>query len=115
MATFQARFVRGHDVLTMNHTPVAAIAAGEVVVVGDIPAICVRPIDANVLGGLNVGGGTYEVMGDAAIAKGVLVYWVDATNKVSATAGANKYFGITVEACTGDGDLFEVAHRLAKT
>lgn len=110
-----AVFVRGHDVLTMNHTPVADIAAGDVVVVGDIPAICVRPIAANELGGLNIGGGTYNVAGDAAIAKGTPVYWVVASSKVTATAGTNKYFGIAVEACTGDADVFEVAHRTAKT
>lgn len=112
---FQAQFKRGHDVLTMNHTPVAAIAAGEVVIVGGIVGICVRPIAAGELGGLNISGGTYMVMGDGIIAKGVDVYWVDATNKVSATAGANKYFGVTVEACTGDGAIFEVAHARAKT
>lgn len=111
----QAVFVRGHDVLTMNYTPVADVNAGDVVVVGDIPAICVRPILAGQLGGLNISGGTYKVAGDAAIAAGTPVYWVDASNKVSATAGANKYFGIAVEACTGDGDEFEVAHRQAKT
>lgn len=110
-----AVFKRGHDILTMNHTPSSAVATGDVVVVGDIPAICVRPIAANTLGGLNIGGGTYIVAGDAAIAKGVPVYWVVASSKVTATAGANKYFGIAVEACTGDTDTFEVAHRVAKT
>lgn len=110
-----ASFVRGHDVLTMNHTPVAAIAAGDVVVVGDIPAICVRPIAADELGGLNIGGGTYKVKGDAAIAKGLVVYWVVASSKVTVTPGSNKYFGIAVEACTGDNDEFEVAHRPAMT
>lgn len=112
---FEARFVRGHDVLTMNHTPVADVAAGQVVIVGDIPAVCVRPILAGELGGLNIGGGTYAVIADAIIAVGTPVYWVDASNKISATAGANKYFGITLEASTGDLDEIEVAHRPAKT
>ena len=108
---FQAQFKRGHNIQTMNHTPVADVAAGDVVIVAGIVGIAVVPIKAGQLGALNISGGSYIVMADAIIAAGVDVYWVDATNKVTATAGANKFFGTTVEASTGDLDLFEVAHK----
>lgn len=112
---FMAQFVRGEDVLTMNHIAGANIEAGDVVIVGGLVGIATRPILSGKLGGLNISGGTYKVKGDAAIAAGVDVYWVVASGKVTATAGANKYFGTTVSACSGDGVLFEVAHKIPKT
>jgi predicted RecA/RadA family phage recombinase len=107
----EAVFCRGHNIQTMNHTPVGAIATGEVVVVGDIPAVCIRPIAAGELGSLNISGGSYMVAGDAAIAVGIPVYWNTTANKVTATASTHKWFGIAAEACTGDTVVFEVAHR----
>jgi len=115
MGANEAIFCRGHDVLHMNHTPVADIPQGQVNVIGDIPAICVRPIKANELGSLVISGGTFRVKGDAVIAKGAVVYWNDTAKKVTVTATSNKYFGIAAENCTGDNDEFEVAYRTGKT
>lgn len=107
-----AVFVRGENVLYMNYTPSGAdVAAGEVVIAGGHTGIAHRPIVDGELGALAISGGTYDVMADAAIAVGVDVYWVAASSKVSATAGANKYFGTTVEASAADEDIIEVAHK----
>lgn len=107
---FQATFRHGTP-LMVDHTPTSAIAAGDVVVVADVPMIAHHDIAANELGALAANGGVYEVTADAAIAKGKWVFWVDSSNKVSVTATGNKGFGITVEAATGDGDKFMVEHE----
>lgn len=99
------------DVITVPYTPSGAdVAAGDVVVVGDIPMIATRPILDGELGGLNARGGVYHCKGDAVIAAGKRVYWNNATGKVTETPGALKIFGNTVGACAGDGSLVEVNH-----
>ncbi len=110
---FQAELRMGEP-QTVNHTPGGAIAAGDVVVVGDSVRIARRDIAANALGALDAQGGVYRVAGDAAIASGKVVYWNDAANKVTETASTHKVFGETVSACTGDGVLFDVLHLPAR-
>lgn len=90
---FEARFVSG-DPLSVDYTPSGAdIEAGEVKVVGDVPAIARLKIVDGELGALDVGGGVYECVPSGIIAAGVKVYWDDTNNKVTATAGGNKVFG----------------------
>ena len=102
MAT--ATFV--HDGKTVDYTPSSAVAAGDVVVQGDLAGVAPRPIAANTLGALAVGGvfefpkatGTGK-----AIAAGKKVYW-DATNKqATETSSGNTFLGKTV-AAVGDSD-----------
>ena len=97
----------------VDHTPTSAVAAGDVVTVGDEIRIAHRDIAANELGALALGhgNGVYRVPkatgASSAIAAGKKVYW-DATNEVVTTAdgsGANKVFGRTVGASV-DGDAF---------
>ena len=95
---------------TVYYTPTVAVAAGDVIVTADTTRIAHIPIAANILGALGASGGVYQVAGDAAIAADKKVYWVDASNKVSETAGANKVFGVTVTACTGNTALCHVRH-----
>lgn len=108
----QARLYHGTPIM-IDHTPTGAVVSGDVVLVGDIPCIAHLDIPANRKGALGAGRAVYQVAGDAAIAIGKKVYWVDATNKVSesAAAGANKAFGWTVTACTGDTALCYVMHQ----
>lgn len=101
--TYQAEFCYGDALQTMEYTPVSAVAAGQVVVIGDIVGIAIRPIEAGKLGTLVIHGGCWKVTGDAAISQGTIVYWNDAADKITATAGSNKKFGLTVTACGGDG------------
>lgn len=94
---FQARFVSG-DPVSIDHTPSGAdVEAGDVVVIGDVPAIARLKIVDGELGALDVGGGVYEVTPSGTISKGAKVYWDDTNNKVTATASGNKAFGWAAE------------------
>lgn len=109
-----ATFHYGNVSNTIPHTPVADVAAGDVVVVGaSIVGICVRSIPANVLGALNTCGGVYTMVANGAIAKGTKVYWDNVAGKVTATAGALKYLGVTVSASAADNDAIDVEHQSA--
>lgn len=103
LPTYQAEFVTGEALQTMEYTPVGAVPAGDVVILGDIVGIAVRPIEAGRLGTLVIHGGNWRVTGDAAIAQGIVVYWNDTTNKITATASTHKKFGLTTSACAADG------------
>jgi predicted RecA/RadA family phage recombinase len=97
-----------HDGDAIDYTPGANVAAGDVVVQGELVGMAKTPIAANVLGALAVSG-MFDLPkatgGGTAIAAGALVYW-DAGNSVattSAAAGANKLLGKTI-AAAGDDD-----------
>lgn len=107
----QATFKYGDPVM-VDHTPSSAVTAGDVIVTSTTPRIAHLDIAANALGALAATGGIYEVTGDAAIAADKKVYWVNASDKVSedANSGANKAFGVTVSACSGDGSTCNVRH-----
>lgn len=107
---FEARFVQGDAINMMDYVPGGAVEAGTVVVIGDIVGVTLLDIAAGATGNLNIGGGIYELVGDAAIAAGTMVYWNDTTNKGSATAGSNKVFGRAVTACAANNGLFNVWH-----
>jgi len=101
-----ARFVQ--DGRSIDYTPGAAVAAGDVVVQGDLLGIAKVPIAANALGALAVEG-VYEMPKatgvGAGIAAGAKVYWKAASKVVQADSesGANKYVGKVVKAAA-DGD-----------
>lgn len=96
----------------VDYTPGSAVSAGDVIVTSTTPRVAHRDIAANDLGALSASGGVYTCTGDAAIAVDKKVYWVDASNKVSedANSGANKAFGVTVSACSGDTATCNVRH-----
>lgn len=106
-------FHSGEDYETMNYTPSTAKAAGEVVIVGEILGITHLAIEADQLGTLATGLGTYWFIGDAAIAAGDPVYWDASEGKASATATGNKYLGLAVTACTADDAKFLVQRGLS--
>lgn len=107
---FQAKLVHGGDVRMVDYTPGSDVAAGDVVVVGDVPRIAHRKIASGDLGALAEYGGVYEVTGGAAIAAGTDVYWDNTENKVTETAASNTHFGRTVTACSGDDATCNVLH-----
>ena len=104
----------------LDYSPSVAVAAGDVVVQGDLVGIATNDIAANALGAVNIddvfrlpktaGAGT-------AIGAGLRVYW-DATNKVatrSSGGGVNRCIGTTTAACldadvTVDVKLAGMAH-----
>lgn len=109
--SFMATFVQGGK--AVDYTPTTAVAAGAVVVQGNLVGVTREPIPANTLGALAVEG-VFDFPKAAGagsgIAAGTQVYW-DATDGV-ATASANSGgqsptaytpLGKTVAACA-DGD-----------
>jgi Uncharacterized conserved protein (DUF2190) len=102
----------------VKYTPGGAIPAGEVIpVLGAAGAggvlIAHQDLAAGVLGAAAIGGGVYEVTGNAAIAVGALVFWDDAASKASVTATGNRQLGYAITACTGDNAKFLVFHQAA--
>lgn len=97
-----------HDGGAIDHTPTGALAAGDVVVQGDLVGIARTPIVANALGSLAVTG-VFDLpkatAPGSAIGAGLKVYWDEAEQvaKTDAEAGANKLLGKTIRQAD-DGD-----------
>ena len=97
-----------HDGNSIDYTPGSDVAAGAVVVQGELIGIAKRPIAANTLGALATVG-VFDLpkatgVGEA-ITAGAKVYW-DAAESVAKTddeTGTNKYLGKTIKAA-GDDD-----------
>ena len=91
----------------IDYTPGADVAAGAVVVQGDLVGVTKRAIPANTLGALHVEG-VFDVPkatgGSTAIGAGLDVYWdvAEAVAKTDDESGANKRIGKTV-AAAGQG------------
>ncbi len=100
----QAVFV--HEGCSIEYTPAADVAAGDVVVQGDLVGVAKQPIPANQLGALAVEG-VYDFAkatgGGTVLAAGTTVYWDDAANVVTSTSAGNKQLGKVVKAAA-DGD-----------
>jgi len=94
-----AVFVQEGD--QIDYTPSADVAAGDVVVQGDLLGIARCAIPAGTLGTLAVAG-VFDVVkaSETEFAVGAKAYW-DATNKLAVTTdggGANKFLGKVVRA-----------------
>src|SRR5262245_52245661 len=100
----QAVFI--HDGRAVDYTPAADVAAGDVVVQGDLVGVAKQPIAANTLGALAVVG-VFDFQkatgAGTALTAGTTVYWNDTTNVATATAAGNKQLGKVVKAAA-DGD-----------
>ena len=107
MAT--ATFV--HDGRTVDYTPTSAVAAGDVVVQGELVGVSKTPNAANALGALAVvgvfdfpkatGGGT-------AVAAGANCYWDAANQRATTTATGNKLIGKCVRAAADADALVRI-------
>ena len=102
MATFRSKGCQ------VDYTPGSDVAAGDVVVQGDLVGVADVAIAANRLGSLSVEG-VFDFPkatgGSTAIAAGTDVYWDEGDTEAKADdeAGANKLIGKTV-AAAADGD-----------
>lgn len=99
------------DPVKVDYTPGSAVTAGDVVALGDVVGIAHTDIAANAKGALAISDGVYKGVGDGVIAAGKRVYWDAGAGKVTLTAGANKYLGISASACGGDGQAITVFHH----
>ena len=90
-----------HDGRTIDYTPSAAVAAGDVVVLGDLVCVANVDIPAGALGALATEG-VFDFPKDTAtaMAAGVDVYWDAAAGQATEdpAGGANKHAGKTVAA-----------------
>ncbi|MCG3128265.1 MAG: hypothetical protein CHACPFDD_03142 [Phycisphaerae bacterium] len=97
----QATFV--HEGASIDYTPGADVAAGDVVVRGELVGVAKTPIAANALGSLAVAG-VFDFAkaagGGVTFAVGALAYWDDTNNLAVTTdgAGANKLIGKCIKA-----------------
>ena len=109
----QAAFVQG-QYQTIDHTPSTAVAAAEVVPFGDGVAIAHLSIEADRLGALAVGGGTYDFAKSGSsgpdFAVGDNVYWDDATDLAVTTAAGNKYAGKCAKAAGATATTVRTHH-----
>jgi len=97
-----------HEGNSIDHTPGADVAAGDVVVQGELVGVAKLDIPANTLGALAVAG-VFDfpkaTSGGSAITAGAEVYWDEAAGEATtdAAAGANKRVGRCI-AAAADGD-----------
>lgn len=96
----QATFVQ--DGKSVDYTPVGAVAAGTVVVTGNVVGVVTQPIAAGALGARNVYGIYDFVKAGDEITDGASLYWdadgnpvggVAGTGCVTTTAGGNTFLG----------------------
>ncbi|MCP4594509.1 MAG: DUF2190 family protein [bacterium] len=100
----QATFVQEGQ--SIDYTPSAVVASGDVVVQGELVGVAKQPIAANALGALAVAG-VFDFAkatgGGTAITAGANVYWDDGGNVATTTASGNKLIGKVI-AAAGDDD-----------
>ncbi len=93
----QAVFV--HAGASIEYTPAADVAAGDVVVQGDLVGVAKLDIRAGQLGALAVEG-VFDFPKNTGVAYtvGQILYWDDTNNVVTTTATGNKQLGKVVRA-----------------
>ncbi|MCX7801380.1 MAG: DUF2190 family protein [Fimbriimonadales bacterium] len=90
-----------HEGGRIDYTPTSDVAAGAVVVQGDLVGVATQPIKAGQLGSLAVEGvfDFAKATGTGtAIAVGTVLYWDDAANRATTSASGNKLLGKCVKA-----------------
>jgi len=111
----QATFVQ--DGASIDYTPGSAVAAGDVVVIGERVGIAKRAISASVLGALAVAGVFKIVKTTGAIAQWARVYWDSDGDPDDGTAGSGalstdpsvgKFAGVAVAAAASGDDTVSV-------
>ena len=101
-----ARFI--HDGKAIDFLSATNVAAGTVIVEGDLVGVAKLDIEAGRLGALHVVGVFDVEKGNIAIPLGTKVYW-DATAKQPVlTATGNKQLGICVQEATADDAVVRV-------
>ena len=85
----------------MDYTPVGAITAGDVVVVGELVGVATSDIAAGALGALAIEGifdFPKAVTSGTAFTNGQLAYWDDTGDVATTTASTHEQIGYAVEA-----------------
>lgn len=114
---FEAQFHSGNPIM-VEYTPSQAVSAGQVIVTNDTVRIAHRDIAANELGALAAGDGLYWVkcLDPGGIQADRVIGWNNTFKGVTNLETASDYaFGVTVTACTAEGQLILVRHDTSKT
>jgi len=106
-----AKFIKGNPEF-VRYKPGSAVAAGDVILIGDLVVIAHSAIAASAWGNVAVGGGSYELVCGEAIAVGKRVNWDVADSKVNEDV-LNPIFGwLNLHlAADADTDIRECLHR----
>ena len=103
------KFVQEGD--SIDYTPDAAVASGDVVVQNDLVGVAKQPIAASALGALAVTG-VFDFPKDtgsaSAIAAGKTVYWDEDEEVATETAEGNTSLGKTIKAAAADDETVRV-------
>jgi len=87
------------DGLYIDYTPTVAVAAGDVIVQGDLVGVACRPLAANEPGAIAVTGVyDFNEATNVAYTIGTILFWDDTNNIVTLTATGNKQLGKVVRA-----------------
>jgi predicted RecA/RadA family phage recombinase len=92
--------------LYVDHTPDAAVAAGDVVLVGNKVLVCVTAIEASRLGALAADGVFKVAKDDTIFAAGDDVYWDPDADPVGGTAGDGAASGVASISGEGEAGLY---------
>jgi len=101
-----ARYVQKGE--SIDYRPSAAVAAGDVVALGNLIGIARLDIAADTLGSLAVVGVFDVAKAAGAIAAGAAVYWDAANHAATTTAAGNPYLGKAVLAAESADELARV-------
>lgn len=107
----EATFV--HSGATIDYTPTANVALGEVVARGDLVGIAIEPISANVMGALAVAG-VFDIAKTSALAidVGDDVYFNDVTNEANKTAGVKALGVLTFPTIAANNETVTIDTRV---
>jgi predicted RecA/RadA family phage recombinase len=111
-----ATFYKGAAPLMVDHTPAAAVAAGQVLVLGNAVRIAKQDIPADVKGALCAGGALFKVDkavgGGVTFADGAPVDIDETTQLAVATTTGDAHMGLAVGAAA-NGDDHVIVHLMA--
>lgn len=113
-AEFEAEAYAGqNNVQRVDYTPVSAVAAGSVVVLGNTPYVAERDIAANALGAVAERGGAYRCKKSTsesmASGGGEALFWDEANSQFTLVAGSNYHFGTVWPAGAAQAAEFVIA------
>ena len=104
-----AKFI--HEGRRVDYTPESAVAAGDVVVVGDLIGVATQPIAASALGSLAVEGvfAFPKATGEGtALTQGTKVYWDADNSQVVTTGNDHKQLGFVTKAAADADETVQV-------
>lgn len=103
----------------VDHTPVAAVSMGQIVVIGQRPYVAHRDIAAGEVAALAAEGGVYDIVKSGSsgpvITAGDNMYWDAGASQITNAAGALPHFGPSQEAASTSDALVRVLHSPTDT